>query len=91
MDLITSAKKAYSYTLYYPKYEVINPFFNQVKIGIVAPLTNDEVWRDYINGWIKYRIKDGSFDSLYKQCILGKPFQKKEKKWSIYTDVLGLE
>jgi proton glutamate symport protein len=89
--LITSAEKAYSYTLFHPNYRVVDPFPNKIKFEIISPLAKDEVWRDYINSWIKYRKNDGTFDARYRQWILGKPFEEEVKNWSIYSDILGLD
>jgi hypothetical protein len=55
---------------------------------LVFPVARDNVWRSYIDKWIDFRKKDGTFDKIYDQWILGNPYQKKEKKWSILENVI---
>jgi ABC-type amino acid transport substrate-binding protein len=57
----------------------------------VYPIARDDVWREYINRWIDYRTKDGTYERVYQQWILGKEYRKDTKAWSVYHDVLSLE
>ncbi len=85
---LTSAERAASTTVLKPEYKVVNPLPYHINIGLVFPVARDNVWRSYIDKWIDFRKKDGTFDKIYDQWILGNPYQKKEKKWSILENVI---
>ncbi len=85
---LTSAERGSALTLLYPEYKVVNPLPYHITNALVFPLAPDDVWRKYINTWIDFRTKDGTFDRLYDQWILGHEYREKEKSWSFLDDVL---
>ncbi len=85
---LTSAERASALTVYHPDYKVVNPLPYHINNALVFPLARDDVWRRYIDKWIDYRTKDSTFDKIYNQWILGKPYRKKEKPWSFYENII---
>ena len=85
---LTSAERAASTTVLKPGYKVVNPLPYHINNALVFPLSRDNVWRSYIDKWIDFRKKDGTFDKIYDQWILGNPHREKEKKWSILETVI---
>jgi len=85
---LTSAERAAGLTVFHPGYKVVNPLPYHINNSLVFPIAKDEVWRQYINKWIDFRIQDGTFQHIYDQWILGKEFKKEEKKWSIYDNYI---
>ena len=85
---LTSAERAASTTVLKPGYKVVNPLPYHINNALVFPLSRDNVWRSYIDKWIDFRKKDGTFDKVYNQWILGNPHREKEKKWSILENVI---
>ena len=85
---LTSAERAAATTVLKPGYKVVNPLPYHINNALVFPLARDNVWRSYIDKWIDFRKKDGTFDKIYDQWILGNPYQKKEKKWSILENII---
>ena len=85
---LTSAERAASTTVLKPGYKVVNPLPYHINNALVFPITNDNSWRSYIDKWIDFRQKDGTFDKIYDQWILGNPHQEREKKWSILENVI---
>ena len=75
-------------TVINPEYKVVNPLPYHINNALVFPLAKDNVWRGYIDKWIDFREKDGTFDKIYDQWILGNPHQEKTKKWSILDNVI---
>ncbi len=87
--LLTSAERASSWTITHPDFKVVNPLPYHLNNTLVYPIARDDVWREYINRWIDYRTKDGTYERVYQQWILGKEYRKDTKAWSVYHDVLG--
>jgi Na+/H+-dicarboxylate symporter/ABC-type amino acid transport substrate-binding protein len=85
---LTSAERASALTVFHPGYKVVNPLPYHINNALVFPLAKDNVWRRYIDKWIDFRIKDGTFQRIYDQWILGKEFKKPGKKWSIYENII---
>ncbi len=85
---LTSAERGSAMTVFYPGFKVVNPLPYHMSNGLVFPLANDEVWRRYVNKWIEFRTKDGSFQHFYDQWILGHEFKKEQEIWSIYDNVI---
>ena len=85
---LTSAERASALTIYKPGYKVVNPLPYHLNNALVFPLARDNVWRRYVDKWIDFRKKDGSFQHIYDQWILGKEFKKEKESWSIYNNIL---
>ncbi|MCA0932550.1 cation:dicarboxylase symporter family transporter [Lutimonas saemankumensis] len=85
---LTSAERAASMTVINPEYKVVNPLPYHINNALVFPVAKDNVWKGYIDKWIDFREKDGTFDKIYDQWILGNPHQEKAKKWSILDNVI---
>ncbi len=85
---LTSAERASALTIFHPDYKVVNPLPYHISNALVFPVATDDVWVRYVDKWIDYRTKDGTFDKIYDQWILGHEHRKKEKPWSFYDDVI---
>ncbi len=85
---LTSAERAASTTVLKTGYKVVNPLPYHINNTLVFPLAKDNTWRGYIDKWIDFRKKDGTFDKIYDQWILGNPYQKKGKKWSVLENII---
>jgi len=76
-------------TLLYPKYTVVVPEPEIVKIPLAYPMAyHDQDWANFINSWIELKRRDGTIDALYGHWILGKQAGKRQPRWSIMRNVL---
>ncbi len=85
---LTSAERASALTIFHPAYKVVNPLPYHISNALVFPVATDDVWAGYIDKWIDYRTKDGTFQKIYDQWILGHEHREKEKPWSFYENVI---
>jgi len=85
---LTSAERAAALTVFHPGYKVVNPLPYHLSNALVFPIAQDEVWRRYINNWIDFRTKDGTFNRIYDQWILGKEYKKQQDKWSVFENII---
>jgi len=85
---LTSAERAAALTVFHPDYKLVNPLPYHINNALVFPIAKDDVWRRYIDRWIDYRTKDGTFKRIYDQWILGHEFKKVKKSWSIYENII---
>jgi len=76
-------------TLLFPKFTVVVPEPDIVKIPLAYPLARrDQDWAHFINTWIELKRRDGTIDALYGHWILGKQAAKSQPRWSIMRNVL---
>ena len=76
-------------TLLYPKYTVVVPEPEVVKIPLAYPVARrDQEWAHFINTWIELKRRDGTVDALYGHWVLGKQSVKRTLRWSIMRNVL---
>jgi ABC-type amino acid transport substrate-binding protein len=76
-------------TLLYPKYTVVVPEPDIVKIPLASAIARrDQNWGQFINTWIELKRRDGTIDALYGHWILGKQAGKRQPRWSIMRNVL---
>jgi Na+/H+-dicarboxylate symporter len=76
-------------TLLYPKYTVVVPEPEIVKIPLAYPVARrDQDWAQFINTWIELKRRDGTIDALYRHWILGKQAGTRQPRWSIMRNVL---
>ncbi|RLD32736.1 MAG: hypothetical protein DRI73_06615 [Bacteroidetes bacterium] len=85
---LTSAERAASLTVFYPDYKVVNPLPYHINNALVFPIARDDVWNRYIDKWIDFRTKDGTFQRIYDQWILGHKYEEKQESWSFYENVI---
>ncbi len=85
---LTSAERAAALTVFHPEYKLVNPLPYHINNSLVFPIARDDVWRRYIDRWIDYRTKDGTFKRIYDQWILGHEFKREQKSWSIYNNII---
>lgn len=85
---LTSAERASALSIFHQGYKVVNPLPYHLNNALVFPIARDNVWRRYVDKWIDFRTKDGVFQRVYDQWILGKEFKKEQKTWSIYENIL---
>jgi ABC-type amino acid transport substrate-binding protein len=75
-------------TLLYPKYTVVVPEPDMVKIPLAYPVARrDQEWTQFINTWIELKRRDGTIDALYGHWILGKHAVKREPRWSVIRNL----
>jgi Na+/H+-dicarboxylate symporter/ABC-type amino acid transport substrate-binding protein len=87
--VVLPAERGSVLTLLYPKYTVVVPEPDTVKIPLAYPLARrDQEWAQFVNTWIELKRRDGTIDSLYGHWILGKQAGKRQPRWSIIRDVL---
>ena len=76
-------------TLLYPKYTVVVPEPEIVKIPLAYPLSKrDQDWAQFVNTWIELKRRDGTIVALYDHWILGKHAVKREPRWSVIRNLL---
>ncbi len=85
---LTSAERASALTVFHPDYKVVNPLPYHINNALVFPISRDDVWNRYIDKWIDFRTKDGSFQRVYDQWILGHKYEDKQASWSFYENVI---
>ena len=84
-----SAESGSVLTLLYPKYTVVVPEPEIVKIPLAYPAaTRDQDWVQFINTWIELKRRDGTIDTLYDHWILGKQAGKGQPRWSVIRNLL---
>jgi Na+/H+-dicarboxylate symporter/ABC-type amino acid transport substrate-binding protein len=83
------AEIAAAQTLLNPKFTVVVPAPDPIKMPVAYPLARrDHRWAEIVNTWIELRQKDGTFDALYKHWILGQSAKPRTPRWSILRNVL---
>jgi ABC-type amino acid transport substrate-binding protein len=86
------AEIAAAQTLLNPKFTVVVPAPDPIKMPVAYPLArHDQRWAGIVNTWIELRQKDGTFDALYRHWILGQSAQPRAPRWSILRNVLHLD
>ena len=87
--IVMTAESGSVLTLLYPKYTVVVPEPEVVKIPLAYPLARrDQDWAHFMNTWIELKRRDGTIDALYRHWILGKQAGKRQPRWSIMGNVL---
>jgi Na+/H+-dicarboxylate symporter/ABC-type amino acid transport substrate-binding protein len=87
--VVMTAESGSVLTLLYPKYTVVVPEPEIVKIPLAYPLARrDQDWAHFINTWIELKRRDGTIDAFYRHWILGKQAGKRQPRWSILGNVL---
>ena len=87
--LVFAAERGSAWTLMYPKFSVVIPEPDLVKVPLAYPIGGgDQVFVRFINTWIELKRKDGTLDGLYKYWILGQEAVPKQPRWSIIRNVL---
>ena len=85
---LTSAERAAALTVFHPEYKLVNPLPYHINNALVFPIARDDVWLRYIDKWIDYRMKDGTFQKVYDQWILGHMHKQKNSSWSFYNNII---
>lgn len=87
--LVFAAERGSAWTLMYPKFGVVIPEPDVVKVPLAYPIgAGDQAFARFINTWIELKRKDGTIDGLYKYWILGQDAAPKQPRWSIMRNVL---
>ena len=87
--IVLPAESGSVLTLLYPKFTVVVPEPEIVKIPLAYPVARrDQDWAQFINTWIELKRGDGTIDALYGHWILGKQAVKRQPRWSIMRNVL---
>ena len=86
---VLPAERGSVLTLLYPKYTVVVPEPDTVKIPLAYPVARrDQEWAQFVNSWIELKRRDGTIDALYGHWILGKYAVKREPRWSVIRNLL---
>ena len=86
---VLPAERGSVLTLLYPKYTVVVPEPDTVKIPLAYPVARrDQEWAQFVNSWIELKRRDGTIDALYGHWILGKHAVKREPRWSVIRNLL---
>jgi Na+/H+-dicarboxylate symporter/ABC-type amino acid transport substrate-binding protein len=87
--VVLPAERGSVLTLLYPKYTVVVPEPDTVKIPLAYPVARrDQEWTQFVNTWIELKRRDGTVDALYGHWILGKHADKREPRWSVIRNLL---
>jgi Na+/H+-dicarboxylate symporter len=83
------AERGSAWTLMYPKFTVVVPGPEIVKVPLAYPIArHDQAFASFVNTWIELKRKDGTLDALYQYWILGRNAQPRTPRWSIMRNVL---
>jgi Na+/H+-dicarboxylate symporter/ABC-type amino acid transport substrate-binding protein len=87
--LAFAAERGSAWTLRYPKFSVVVPGPNILRVPMAYPIgRHDAAFASFINTWIDLKRKDGTIQSLYDYWILGKSAAPRQPRWSIIRNVL---
>ena len=87
--LAFAAERGSAWTLRYPKFSVVVPGPNIMKVPMAYPIgRHDAAFASFINTWIDLKRKDGTIQSLYDYWVLGKSAAPRQPRWSIIRNVL---
>jgi ABC-type amino acid transport substrate-binding protein len=87
--VVLPAERGSVLSLLYPKYTVVVPQPEIVKIPLAYPVARrDQDFAAFLNTWIELKRRDGTIDALYAHWILGKQAGKRQPRWSILRNVL---
>lgn len=87
--VVLPAERGSVLTLLYPKYTVVVPEPDTVRIPLAYPVARrDQEWVQFVNTWIELKRRDGTIDALYGHWILGKNAVKREPRWSVIRNLL---
>jgi Na+/H+-dicarboxylate symporter/ABC-type amino acid transport substrate-binding protein len=83
------AERGSAWTLRYPRYSVVVPGPNPIRIPLayVTPHGEAEL-ADLVNTWIELKRSDGTLERLYQYWILGRDPAARTPRWSIIRNVL---
>jgi hypothetical protein len=76
-------------TLLNPKWTVVVPSPDIIKVPLAFPLTaRDAAWPTFVNTWIEMKRRDGTLAALYDHWILGKAAETGTPRWSVVRNIL---
>jgi Na+/H+-dicarboxylate symporter/ABC-type amino acid transport substrate-binding protein len=88
--LVFAAERGSAWTLMYPKFAVVIPEPDVLKVPLAYPIgQRDQALATFVNTWIELKRKDGTLDALYRYWILGLDAAPRQPRWSIMRNVLG--
>jgi ABC-type amino acid transport substrate-binding protein len=84
------AERGSAWTLRYPRYTVVVPSSDLIKVPLAFAMPRDEPeLAAVVNTWVDLKRRDGTIDGLYRYWILGRDATDRRPRWSIVRDVLG--
>jgi Na+/H+-dicarboxylate symporter/ABC-type amino acid transport substrate-binding protein len=87
--LAYGAEAGGAWTLIYPRYTVVVPTPEPISIPLAYAVGRAEwEWREYLDTWVELKLRDHTFDRLYRHWILGQTARAKQPRWSVVRDVL---
>jgi len=87
--LLFDAEGGAAWTLLYPKFQVVVPVPDVVKVPLAYPVAGgDKEFADFLSQWIVLKQDGLEYPALYNHWILGQDAVPKQPRWSIIRDVL---
>ena len=87
--LLWGAENGAAWTLLYPKFQVVVPVPDVVKVPLAYPVAGgDKEFADFLSQWIMLKQAGLEYSRLYSHWILGQDAVPKQPRWSIIRDVL---
>jgi Na+/H+-dicarboxylate symporter/ABC-type amino acid transport substrate-binding protein len=86
---LVTAERGSAWTLLYPRFSVVVPEGETVKVPLAYPVARKEAaFAAFLDTFIDLKRKDGTIDALYAHWILGRSATARRPRWSILRDVL---
>jgi len=87
--LALPAERGSAWTLMYPRFSVVVPEPEILKVPLAFPLArHDLAFATFVNTWIDLKRKDGTIPAAYDRWVLGRGSSPREPRWSILRNVL---
>jgi len=87
--ILWGAENGAAWTLLYPKFQVVIPIPDVVKIPVAYPIGGgDKEFANFMTQWIALKRNGLEYKKLYDHWILGLDAVVKQPRWSIVRDVL---
>jgi ABC-type amino acid transport substrate-binding protein len=87
--LLLPAERGSAWTLRYPRYTVVVPGPDLIKVPLAFGLPSGEAaLAAIVDTWIDLKRQDGTIDGLYQYWILGRTAATTGRRWSVVRDVL---
>lgn len=88
--MIYAAEIASAWSLLYPQFAVAVPegTLPSLPLAYMLPRSEPELLH-FTNDWIRLKQRDGTYQELYDQWVLGRGAKRRGRRWSVAHDVLG--
>ena len=87
--IVLPAERGSAWTLMYPRFSVVVPEPDIVKVPLAFPLArHDLAFASFMNTWIDLKRQDGTIQAAYDYWVLGRDRRPRPPRWSILRNVL---